>query len=145
MKLVDANVLIYAVNEDDPRHAEARGWLDSALTGTETIGFSWTVLLAFLRLVTKHGLFPRPLPVEDALSIVGEWLDADPAVTVDPSPRHLVILESLLATVGTGGNLVTDGHLAALSLETRATVVTYDSDFGRFEGLRWATPAQLAV
>ena len=28
MKLVDANVLIYAVNEDAPHHAKSREWLD---------------------------------------------------------------------------------------------------------------------
>ena len=55
----DANVLLYAVNEDDPKHEQARSWLDSCLSGRETVGFSWIVVLAFLRLTTKIGLFPR--------------------------------------------------------------------------------------
>jgi len=46
----------------------------------------------------------------------------------------------LLRAVGTAGNLVTDAHLAALALEHDATVVSFDSDFGRFHGVRWTTP-----
>lgn len=33
MILVDANVLLYAVNEDADHHTEAQDWLDCALYG----------------------------------------------------------------------------------------------------------------
>jgi hypothetical protein len=61
VKVVDANVLLYAVNESAEHHEEAVGWLDAALSGQSTVGFSWISLLAFLRLSTKIGLFPPPL------------------------------------------------------------------------------------
>jgi predicted nucleic acid-binding protein len=61
VKLVDANVLIYAVNDSDPKYTESQSWLDDALVGRETVGFAWMVVLAFLRLSTKVGLFPDPL------------------------------------------------------------------------------------
>ena len=67
MKIVDANVLPYAVNEADPRHVQARDWLDGSLSGHEVVGFSWVVLLAFVRLSSKVGLFPRPLAVDAAV------------------------------------------------------------------------------
>ena len=41
MILVDANLLIYAVNRDAPGHRKAKSWLESAISGTETVGFSW--------------------------------------------------------------------------------------------------------
>lgn len=145
MKLVDANVLLYAVNEADPRHAAAHRWLDGALNGPEAVGFAWTVLLAFLRLVTKVGLFPNPMPVPAALGQVEEWLARPSGVVVDPTRRHLPLLAGLVSAVGTGGNLVGDAHLAALALEHDATVVTYDSDFGRFTGVRWEAPAAPAA
>lgn len=145
MKLVDANVLIYAINEADPRHPEARSWLDSALSGTETVGFCWPVLLAFLRLSTKVGLFPSPLPVADALDRVGRWTERPVAAIVEPTPRHLNVLSGLLNTVGTGGNLTSDAHLAALALTYDATVVTYDNDFDRFSGVRWERPTAAAA
>lgn len=140
MKLVDANVLLYAVNEAGPKHGESREWLDSALNRQETIGFAWTVLLAFLRLSTKVGLFPEPLPVEAAVERVRAWTDQPPSVIVEPTPRHLEVFAGLLAAAGRGGNLVTDAHLGALALEHDATVVTHDSDFGRFPGVRWHGP-----
>ncbi|NMD45782.1 MAG: type II toxin-antitoxin system VapC family toxin, partial [Propionibacterium sp.] len=37
-------------------------------------------------------------------------------------------------------NLVNDAHLAALALEHRAEIVSYDNDFARFEGVRWRRP-----
>jgi len=49
-------------------------------------------------------------------------------------------LADLLAQVGAGGNLVNDAHLAALSIEHRATIVTYDPDFSRFDKVQWETP-----
>ena len=140
MRLVDANVLLYAVNESADRHAEARGWLDGALGGRDTVAFSWVVLLAFLRLSTRVGLFPTPLAVADATDAVEAWLTASPSVVVEPTPRHAGLLAGLLAHVGSAGNLVSDAHLAALALEHRATVVTYDGDFGRFPGVRWEHP-----
>jgi toxin-antitoxin system PIN domain toxin len=139
--LVDANVLLYAVNESAPRHEESRSWLDAALTGSETIGFAWLVLLAFLRLSTRVGLFPEPLSTDGACRRVEAWLAQAPAVVVEPSTRHLRLLTDLLAAVGAGGNLVSDAHLAALGIEHQATVVTYDSDFSRFPGVRWLAPA----
>lgn len=140
MNLVDANVLLYAVNESDPKHEEARTWLDDALNGQEPVGFAWTVLLAFLRLSTKIGLFPAPLSAEGALSRVSEWLEQPPSVVIDPTLRHLGVLSGLLESAGIGGNLVSEAHLAALSLERRATVVSYDSGFARFPGIRWEFP-----
>ena len=44
-------------------------------------------------------------------------------------------LRELLQAVGAGGNLVHDAHLAALALEQRGDVVSYDNDFDRFPGV----------
>lgn len=140
MKLVDANVLIYAINQSDPRHDEARDWLDGALSESETVGFSWGVLLAFIRLVTKAALFPHPMTTDEAVSAVRRWLDQPSAVTVEPSSRHLDVLSGLLAQYGSGGNLVSDAHLAALAVEHDATIVSYDQDFSRFTGVRVEAP-----
>ena len=91
-------------------------------------------------LVTKIGLFPQPLPVAAALARVQAWTDQPSAVLVEPTPRHLHVLAGLLVPTGVGGNVVTDAHLAALAVEYDATIVTYDSDFARFAGVRWQPP-----
>jgi hypothetical protein len=62
------------------------------------------------------------------------------AVPIEPTRQHLPLLRGLLARAGTAGNLVNDAHLAALALEYGATVVTFDRDFARFEGVRVLRP-----
>jgi predicted nucleic acid-binding protein len=42
--------------------------------------------------------------------------------------------------LGTGGNLTSDGHLAALAIEHGAELYSCDSDFARFPGLKWRNP-----
>ena len=140
MILIDANLLIYAVNRDAPLNRKAKPWLESALAGPDTVGFSWAVLLAFLRLTTRPGLFRHPLPPGTAMDLVASWLDQPAVTVVHAGPRHLRILRDLLAPMGTGGNLTSDAHLAALAIEHGAEVCSADADFGRFEGLRWHNP-----
>ena len=140
MKLVDANVLLYAVNEDAPHHGSSRRWLDAALSGAEAIGFAWVVLLAFVRLSTNAALFPRPLSLDNAVGVVEAWLHQPSAVVLHPTPRHLSLLHGLLAPLGTAANLVNDAHLAALAVEHGAEVVSFDGDFARFPGVRWRPP-----
>lgn len=141
MKLVDANVLLYAVDEDAPNHVTARAWLDRALAGTETIGFAMIVVLAFLRLSTNPALFPRPLTIDDAIGVVDAWLHQQTAAIPNPGSEHLTLVHRLLSPLGGAANLVNDAHLAALALEHGAEIVSFDADFGRFAGLRWRLPA----
>ena len=140
MRLVDANVLLYAVNSDAAHHDRSRRWLDAALSGGETVAFAWVALLAFIRLSTKVGLFPAPLSVDEAMDRVDAWLGAAPAVVVEPTVAHGRIVRDLLATVGSGGNLVNDAHLAALAIEHRCGIVSFDNDFARFAGVDWQPP-----
>lgn len=140
MRVVDANVLLYATNADAPLHASTRSWLEDALGGTEAIGFAWSVILAFLRVGTSRAAFADPLTVEDAADQVEDWLAQPPAVVVEPTPRHLGLVRGLLAHTGTAANLVTDAHLAALALEHGAEIVSFDRDFQRFPGVRWSMP-----
>jgi toxin-antitoxin system PIN domain toxin len=140
MILIDANLLIYAVNQDAPLHRKAKAWLEQKLSGTETVGLSWNVLLAFLRLTTRTGIFRSPLSTEVALDLIDAWLGQPGVVPVEPSAQHARVLRDLLLPLGTGGNLTSDAHLAALAIEHGAELCSCDSDFGRFRRLRWRNP-----
>jgi uncharacterized protein len=142
VRLVDANVLLYAVNRDEPHHHQARRWLDRALAGGKSVGFAWTVLLAFLRLSTRAQLFERPLRVDQAIALIEGWLDQPPAVLVEPTRRHPALVGGLLRSSGTAGNLVNDAHLAALALENDVTIVSFDRDSARFQGVRFLPPGE---
>lgn len=140
MKLPDANVLLYAIDEDSPRHAQARAWLEQAMSGTETIGLAWLVLLAVVRLSTRAVVFREPLTTPEALALIEGWL-AQPNVRIlHPTVRHPVVLRELLEPLGTAGNLTNDAHLAALAVEHGAELCSSDADFRRFPGVRWTDP-----
>jgi toxin-antitoxin system PIN domain toxin len=140
MILLDANLLIYAVNGDAPLNRRAKVWLESVLSGQETVGFSWNVLLAFLRLTTRPGLFRRPLSIDAAFDLVDSWLAQPSAMIVHAGPRHFQILRELLLPMGTGGNLKFYVHLSALAIEYLSELCSSDIDFARFNGLKWRNP-----
>lgn len=140
MILVDANVLIYAVDADSPHHVAARRWLEQALSGTSAVGLAWIVILAFLRLTTRPGILRHPLPLERAMAFVDEWLAQPYVVAVVPGEGHWTILRKLLRDSGTAGNLASDAHLAAIALELGASVCSTDADFERFAGVERITP-----
>jgi toxin-antitoxin system PIN domain toxin len=138
--LLDANLLLYAVNEDASHHKKAKAWLEARLSGSETIGLTWNVALAFLRLTTRPGLFRHPLHIEVAMDLLAAWLDQDVVTIVHPGPHHFLILRELLQATGTGGNLTSDAHLAAIAIEHGATLCSLDRDFARFTRLLWKNP-----
>lgn len=140
MKLVDANVLIYAINDDAPHHERSRQWLEESLSGIEPVGFPWISILAFLRITTRRQVFQNPLAIEDAVAYVESWLEQPPVEIVVPGPNHWAVFRTLVATSGTAGNLTSDAHLAALAIESSWTLVSTDHDFGRFSRLKLFNP-----
>lgn len=93
MKVVDANVLICAVNSDSPNHTKALDWLDDSLAGSEAVAFTWFVILAFLRISTHPSIFPNPLTSDTACKIVENWLAQPAAVILEATSRHLGVLK----------------------------------------------------
>ena len=140
MKLVDANVLLYSVNEDAVHHVASRQWLDDALSGVAPVGFDWVALLAFVRIATHRAIFTNPMSHDDAMAQVRDWLASPSAQVLSPTARHTDVLDSLLRQVNVGGNLVNDAHLAALAIEHKADLVSFDCDFDRFPGVRRIQP-----
>lgn len=140
MILPDTSILLYAVDETSRSHRRAKAWLDTTLSGTETVGLAWSVLLGFVRLSTSSRVFSAPLGVGRAFGIVDEWLSRPTVTIVHPGERHLVLLAELLKLVGTAGNLVNDAHLGALAIEHGASVASADHDFLRFPAVRLVNP-----
>jgi toxin-antitoxin system PIN domain toxin len=140
MKIVDLNVLLYAINEDAPHHERVRRWWEEAVNGDEPLGLPWVVLLGFLRIATNPTIFPKPLDADTAVAKVDGWLALDTTRVVHEKEEHWDILRSLLAEAGTAGNLTTDAHLATLAISHGAVLISCDNDFSRFKGLRWSNP-----
>lgn len=140
MILVDANLLIYAGVAGQADHEAARRWLGEEFAAGHRVGLPWPSLLAFLRVVTNPRLYERPATIEEALCVVEGWLSMPTAWVPGPTERHGEILARLLRLVNGLGNIVPDAHLAAVAIEHGLELCSTDSDFARFEGLRWRNP-----
>jgi len=143
--LPDVNLLVYAYNRDARHHRECRAWWERLLSSSEPVGLPWAVSCGFIRLMTHPSILVRPLDPSRAVAHVGSWLARPNVEVLDPGPRHLQLLDRLLADLGVAGNLTTDAHLAALAIEHQCELHSNDADFGRFSGLRWRDPLQAGV
>ena len=138
--IVDANVLLYAVDAGSPFHESAKGWLESALNEPARVGLPWMSLLAFQRISTHPRASVSPLSPGQAWSFIADWLEADATWVPVPGERHAEIIHDLIAGGDLRGNLVTDAHLAALAIEHGVGVCSTDSDFARFPQITWVNP-----
>ena len=140
MILVDANLLIYAVDRDSPHHVPARRWLEGALSGSGAVGIPWIAALAFVRITTHPGVIRKPLSVEHAIGYIDGWLGQPFVQLIGPGEKHWPILRNLLMASGAAGNLTSDAHLAALAIESGGAVASTDNDFRRFAGVTHINP-----
>lgn len=138
--IVDANVLLYAVDTGSVFHEPSRDWLEQALNGPTRVGLPWVSLTAFQRISTHPRVSAEPLSPAQAWSYIEDWLEADRSWIPTPSDRHAAILRRLIVDGDLRGNLVTDAHLVALALEHGVGVCSADSDFARFPELTWVNP-----
>ncbi len=141
--LVDANILLFAVDETSRFHAAAKEWLTAQLNGSRRVGLPWQVLGAFLRISTHSRASRSPLTPEEAWSHVSEWLSADAAWIPVQTDRHSEVLGALITTYELRGNLISDAQLAALAIEHGLTLCSADTDFARFGEIRWENPISL--
>jgi toxin-antitoxin system PIN domain toxin len=138
MQLPDVNVLIYAHREDAPEHDRYAAWLRSLTATDEPFAVAEVVLAGFLRIVTNAKIFDPPTPMDSAIAFCQRLVDWPRAVLIAPSRGHWDIFVGLCA--GIQGPLVTDAYLAALAIDHGCELITTDSDFARFRGLRWHHP-----
>ena len=141
MLLPDVNVLIYAHVEDStPDHAQYARWISRLATGPEPFALSVLVLSGFIRIVTNPRIFKPPSTLNQSFAFVSALAERPTARIVGPGPDHMEIFEQLCRASGARGTLVADAQHAAVALEHGCTMVTTDSDFSRFPGLRWQHP-----
>jgi len=138
--LLDANILLYAYDRSSPVHEPARRCLINAFASPERVGFSWSTVLAFLRIATNPKIFREPFSIDEAVAIVEDWLAQPNAALLHPGEQHWSILRDLLLETNANAKLVMDAHLAALAIEHDATFLTRDTDFEAFPGLRLLNP-----
>ncbi len=139
MQLPDVNVLIYAHRQDAPEHDRYATWLRALVEAPEPFAIAEIVLAGFLRIVTNTKIFKPATPMETALAFCRRLVEWPRAVFVIPSRTHWDLFVKMCDAIE-GGPLVTDAYVAALAIEHGCELITTDSDFARFQGLRWRHP-----
>jgi toxin-antitoxin system PIN domain toxin len=142
--IVDVNLLLYAVITGFTQHEPARSWWEDALNGAENVGLAMPTIFGFLRVGTNPRALTKPLTVDAATSYVEAWLRQPLVEALVPGPRHLEIAFGLLRDVEAARDLTTDAQLAALAIEHDGVVYSNDTDFARFDGVRWVNPLRPA-
>jgi len=138
--LVDANLLIYAVDSASPDNPAASEWLEATLNGDRRVGFPWQTIGAFLRITTHPRITTNPLSAEDAWGYVDQWLAADPTWIPPATLATAAVFADITRQTPVTANLVPDAQLAALAIEHGLVVYSADTDFGRFPDVRWINP-----
>lgn len=136
--LPDANLLIYAYDERSDMHGQAKSWLETVMVRDHVI-LTWQTIMAFIRIMTSSR-GSSPLPINDAIEIVEEWLVRDNVQILSFDKSTWPLVASTIKDGQAKGDLAMDAHLAAIALSCGATLATRDRDFNRFEGLRLIDP-----
>ncbi len=140
MIILDANILVYAYDSASPQHAKARAWIERTFSETELVGLPWQSVSAFLRITTNPRLPGERFTLDEAVSIVDQWLGQPMVRLLSPSDDHWVFFRRLIREGQVIGAMMSDAHVAALTIEHGGVLHTTDRDFARFPGLRWTNP-----
>lgn len=133
MIIVDANILLYAHMSHFSQHKRSVEWLETTLSnGKDSIGITWHVATAFLRLSTNRRIFDAPFTGAFSRSKLDELFSHPLVNPVAPTPRHWEIFSRILSDLDLTADLVSDAHIAATAAEHNAAIASTDKDFRRF-------------
>jgi toxin-antitoxin system PIN domain toxin len=138
LKIVDVQLLFYAIDPTSDLHEPAARWLENAINAREPLGLAWPTITQFLRLGTNPA-FPGCMSDEEAVGWVEEWMEAGVEVVGDADLRWELFAELARASRRSLRNAIDDAYLAALAISRGDTLASFDQDFAPFvrHGLRW--------
>jgi toxin-antitoxin system PIN domain toxin len=138
---LDANILLYASDEDSPLHARSLEVMTRAARGPGIVYLFWPAIMAYLRLATHPSVFRRPLSVAEATANVEALIGRPHVQTPGEQERFWQRYRDVATDVAPAGNLVPDAHLVGLMLENGVrTIWTHDRDYRLFRGIEVHDP-----
>jgi toxin-antitoxin system PIN domain toxin len=131
--LPDINVWLALADENHVHHKRARTyWQNDA---PPTVAFCRISMIGFLRLATQSRVLSAPLSVEEAWDIYRRYRSSEGIVFLPEVETGERAFESLTRSSNFTPRLWTDAYLAAFAISSGCRVVSFDSDFGKFDGL----------
>lgn len=142
MFVLDANVLIDAVNSQSPFHARCAALVEDARSQSGAWFLTWGVCYEFLRVATHHRVFRPALRPQQAWGFL-ESLFAVPGLTMlVATERHPAVVAEVLRLVPhISGSFWHDATTAVLMREHGVRrIYTRDTGFHRFPFLEPIDP-----
>lgn len=140
--VVDANILLHAVNAESPHHARARAVLTEWLEGPYAFHLTWGIVYEFLRVSTHRAVFARPLSFAKAQAFLDVIIGNPRVEMMTDGVTHGETLRRASKDVPSlTGNRFHDLHTALLMRENGLEDIrTEDSDFHRFSWIHPTNP-----
>jgi hypothetical protein len=138
---IDANLLLYASDQESSFHERARALLDEIAMGPELAYLFWPAAMAYLRIATHPAIFARPLSHSEARANLDTLLALPHVEAAGETDAFWRRFSEVADDVRPTGNLVPDAHIVALMLEHGVrTIWTRDRDYRAFAGIRVKDP-----
>jgi uncharacterized protein len=140
--VIDANILIYAVNTDAPQHAASRRLLETLLDPAATLYVTPQILCEFYSVVTNPRRIAKPFDAAQATQMIVDLLEL-PGLHVLPVPPEaaLKLTELLKRAPVTGAGIFDLQIVATMQANGVSRIYTFNgADFQLFPELQVLAP-----
>lgn len=140
--IVDANILVYAVNAAAPQHAASRSLLEAALDPAVSLYVTSQIICEFYSLITNLKRTAMAWSSTEAVQSISELL-ASPGLKVLPAPTQAVagLMELLKRSAVTGSDVFDLQIVATMQANNIRRIYTFNTgDFQKFPELTVITP-----
>ena len=140
--IVDANILVYAVNAAAPQHAASRSLLEAALDPAVSLYVTSQIICEFYSLITNPKRTAMAWSSVEAVQLISELL-ASPGLKVLPAPAQAVagLIELLKRSAVTGSDVFDLQIVATMQANNIRRIYTFNTgDFLKFSELTVITP-----
>jgi toxin-antitoxin system PIN domain toxin len=134
--VLDVNVVIALASGGHPLRPAATAWWEKTLESGETFTVPDIVWVGFARIVTHQRGVPRPVAWAEAWRFAEAFMAHPKYLRFLVDPRTMEEFVRIAGDAGARGDLVTDAYIAGCAAAYGGTVVTFDRDFRKFDGLR---------
>lgn len=142
MLVFDVNVLLACFRGDHPQHEAVYPWWRSILDEETSFHVPDTVWVGLVRIATNRRIFPVPASVDEVFEFVAAVRQQPGYRTGAGDPDVIEEWARCCRQGQAAADLVPDAYIAACAVRLGATVVTWDRDFRRFDGLRLLDPTR---
>ncbi len=140
--VVDANILIYGINQDSEFNAGAKKFIEQCAVIDEPWFMPWPVISAFIRISTHPAILPHPLSTPQAVAAMDQILELPNVVMPGEDGGNLwKRFSKEISTLHCKGNVVTDALIVCIMREHGITkLYSKDRDFLKFRGIKVIDP-----